>query len=220
MQVAPQPAALLLACRDDGHARAAQVGGQPHPSDRQRRADRRARRARARRAPAATARTPSRRPAGRRPRRADRARRSARRWSADRARLRVANRRRYRTSMATKSSRRSRSQAGGERRQQLVAGIGPDLLDHTAHHLERIVAGTPHEPIDGRADPPAHRLDDQREEARRRHEQPGRAALAHELSRARRRLPCTPRRSHPSAPASRSPRGPRRGSARAARAAH
>ena len=85
-----------------------------------------------------------------------------------------------RTSIATASRRSSRCRLADERRQQFVAGIGADMVDDAAHDFQRVVAGTPHQPVDGVPDTSPGRFGEDGDDAGRRHEQPGRAIAADE----------------------------------------
>ena len=58
------------------------------------------------------------------------------------------------------------------------------MVDDAADDLERIVAGTPDESIDGVADPVAGGFGEHRDDAGRRHEQPRRTAAADESAEA------------------------------------
>ena len=148
VEVAPQPAPLLLAGRHDGDARSPQLGGQAHPADGE--AER----------PGELGEHPLvTRTEGRAVLPADdestddlvalvAARRSlVRRRRPDRGLAAPAvgradvDRNRVESQLAL--------QAGDERRQQLVAGIGADVVDDAADDPERVVAGTPNEPVDG-----------------------------------------------------------------------
>ena len=62
--------------------------------------------------------------------------------------------------------------------QQVVAGVGPDVVDDALHDGQRVVPRAEHEPIDEVADPLPRRLDRQGDGTRRGHEQPRRPAAA------------------------------------------
>ena len=179
VQIASQTPPLLLAGRHDGDARSPQLGGQANPSDGE----------------AERAGQLGQHPLVTRPQRravlpADdeapddlaallqlhdalvRRRRATRRLAAPAVGSADVDRHRVESKLAL--------QAGGERRQQLVAGVGADVVDDAAHDLERIVAGTPHEPVDGVADASPGRLGEHGDDAGRRHEQPRRAVAADE----------------------------------------
>ena len=142
MKVAPQPASLLLAGRHDGNARSTQLGGQADPTDGE--AERSGQLGQH-----ALVTRPQRRavlPAD--DQSADhlvallqlddslvRGRWAARRLTPPAVGGPNVDRHRVEAKLAL--------QAGGERRQQLIAGVGADVVDHAAHDLERVVAGTP-----------------------------------------------------------------------------
>ena len=153
MQVAPQPAAFLLARRDDRHARPPQVGGQPDPTHRQaERADELVEHLCSSRA-RIDGPCPSRRPAARRPRR-DGA-------SSDLAVVlrRRAGRRRplpatgQRQVDGDEVEAQATLEAGHESREQVVARVGAHVIDDALHDAERVVASAVHEPVDEAPDP-------------------------------------------------------------------
>ena len=174
------------------------TGAGRRPGAPSRRPGRAARRARSRISLVAVAQrravAPSRRRGGRRPRRAGRARR--------RARASVGG------PMAAPRCQPSGDahvdghgveaqlalQAGDERRQQVVAGVGADVVDDAADDGQRVVAGAVHEAVDeraGRAGGPARRRRRWRR-SRRRAATSGRCRRR--AGRARRRRRCTRRR--------------------------
>ena len=69
-------------------------------------------------------------------------------------------------------------ETGHERRQQVVAGVGADVVDDPLHDAERVVTSAVHEAVDEALDPMPCGLGDQRDRAGRGDEEPRRTVLA------------------------------------------
>src|SRR4051794_1283109 len=149
MQVAPEPAALLLAGRHDGDARATEVGGETHPTDGNRqRTDELGQHvfvaSSQHRAVLPSEHEPTDQLAvlvqldGSRVRRL---------WTELSLSAPAVGGRGVADVDGHELETEVALQALGERREQFLAGIRADMLDDAAHALERVVASTPHEPV-------------------------------------------------------------------------
>ena len=84
-------------------------------------------------------------------------------------------------------------QARGERGQQLVAGLGADVIHHVADDLQRIIAGAERETVDRGGDAAPEGVGEHGDHAGGADEQPGRRAAADRVGRARPRRRCRSR---------------------------
>ena len=84
--------------------------------------------------------------------------------------------------MATASRRSSCAQRRDDRRQHVVGGVGAELVDDPLHDGEGIVPRPVHESVDEPPHAVAHRLEGERDGARRRDEQPCGPAAAEEAA--------------------------------------
>ena len=177
MQVAPQPAAFLLACRDDRHTRPPQIGGQPDPAHGEaERADQLLEDLSIARPDRGSVGPPDDQPADDLVAMAEQDLTVVRRFGTGR-----------RHPLPTTGSRDVDGhrveaelplETGHQRGEQVVARVGADVVDDPLHDAERVVTSAVHEAVDEALDPMPRRLGDQSDRAGRGDEEPRRTVLA------------------------------------------